>query len=548
MKKNSFVSKFSLIFILSLITFLLLSIFLIKYKELDQYGINTNTISFISIAQKYIRGEFNNAVNGAFAPLFSWLLIPFLKLNLNPLLAVRVLNLIIGLLLLIGVRILSYRFEMKESIRDTISFIAVPIVLQDSLRDHTADLLVVCILVYYLNIIFNPDYSNKVYKGILSGLIGAIGYLSKAYVFPFFISHFLLFNGLHYFKIKEKKKKILRNAMLGMIIFFIISGPWIVILSNKYNKITLGTSGTYNHRVMGPEVPKPKGEWIGWEGWRRYIRMGHPVYDQGFFPPPNETALSAWEDFTYLIPYLKPWSPLESWDFLKHQIKLILKNIYYTIGILESSFSIFSIVIIIGYILFCIPSFLQDDRIFPLLTIILYSGGYILLHPDERYLWIVKFLILLMGGYLLNVLFQSDFFNDTRKRILMIFFILSFIALPLNNLRAPNFDKEMYGILSKKLEKYNSLTGKIASNDKFSETLKLLFYSRMKMRYYGQAKKDISEDELKRELKKYDIDYYLVWEKSSVRDSPKFLSLYREITRGEIPGLKIYSLKIKNQT
>ena len=237
--KQGLKSKTSMV--LALIVFVVLGTFFTIYHHYYQYGVNTGTIAFFTIAQKYIRGDFGNALVGGFTPLPSWLLIPFLKLGLAPVLAMRILNLIIGVVILIGVRELSYQFEMTEKIRKIIIFAAVPIVLHFTLTEHIPDLLIVSALVWYLNVIFNTDYPDSAYKGILCGTIGAFGYLGKAFMFPFFISHFLLLNILHYFRTKEKWKKVLRNAILGYIAFFIISGPWIIVLSNKYNKITFDT-------------------------------------------------------------------------------------------------------------------------------------------------------------------------------------------------------------------------------------------------------------------------------------------------------------------
>ncbi|MBI5056279.1 MAG: hypothetical protein HZB61_06680 [Nitrospirae bacterium] len=541
-------------FLLSLGVFASLDILFVIYQKYYQYGLTTNTIALISIAQKYIRGEFVDAVNGAYAPLSSWLLIPFLKLGVAPIVSVYVLNLIIGLFFLVGIRKFSCRFEMDESLRNITSFIAVPIALSYALRDHTPDLLVVCTLVYYLYLIFADEYPDSLYKGILCGLIGGIGYLSKAFIFPFFISHFMLFNVFQYLRTKESRRNVLLNAILGIVFFSFISVPWIFAISNKYHTLSIGTSGEYNRRVIGPGVPDPPGaSWYGFEGWRSYIRMAHPVYDQGFFQPPNKTALSVWEDFTYLTSYLKPWSPFDSWVSLKHQIKLIVRNIYYTVGIFEGSYSVFSSAIIIGYVLLCIQrnnaKIVADDKLYSLMTILLYSAGYILVHPDARYSWIINVLILLMGVHLLYLFFNSAFSNNARKIVLIAFFIISFVVVPINSIRDPNADTE-YDVVVKKLAKFSSLTGNIASNEKFSETLKLLFYSNMKMSYFGQARKNISDAELEHELRTYNINFYLVWLNADMKNIPAFLSKYKEITNNELlgrngsmPSFKIYSLK-----
>jgi len=380
--------------------------FLLKYY---QYYIAPDGISYISIAQKYLNGDFRNAINGYWGPLLSWLLIPFLYFGLTPQLAIKVISLITGLFTMIGVKLLSYKFEMMERIRNIILFSLIPIILFFSLLFATPDLLLLCILVYYLNIIFNGEYSSSMHKGIFCGAIGAIAYLAKAYAFPFFISHFLLFNVLHYLRstTKERKKNVLRGFFGGFIIFFIISGGWISIISNKYQEVTIGTAKKYIYTSSGPES------------------QGSPMDYQGLLRPPNKTAISSWEDPSYLK--IKSWNPMQTWNHFKHQIKLILKSIYTTIIIYES-FSSLSFMIIIVYILFCIQPFnkiiLQGDVFYPLVTMMLYSTGYALMTTEGRYLWIIDILLILMGGYILTILFRNVFFNNTRKIITLMFFIV----------------------------------------------------------------------------------------------------------------------------
>jgi len=50
---------------------------------------------------------------------------------------------------------------MEEVIRTVILFAMIPPVLYFSLSVITPDLLMVCVIVYYLAIIFNLDYPNK---------------------------------------------------------------------------------------------------------------------------------------------------------------------------------------------------------------------------------------------------------------------------------------------------------------------------------------------------------------------------------------------------
>jgi len=68
---------------------------------------------------------------------------------------------------------------------------------------------------------------------------------------------------------------------------------------------------------------------------------------------------------------------------------------------------------------------------YSLVTVFLFTGGYLLFHLEERYLWLVNVLLLIMGGYVLTIFFQKKYFeNNFRKSILIVFFIISFIFTP----------------------------------------------------------------------------------------------------------------------
>lgn len=522
------------ILIIVLIIYSLLSVFTHQYTRLT-----ADSMLYFSIAEKYLNGDYGNAINGYWGPLLSWLLTPFLYFGFSNVFAINALNLLLGIFTIIGTWILSYRFEISEKIRSIILIALCPIILRISVV-QPMDFLLLCILVYYLCILFKSDYSNKMLHGLLCGLLGALAYLTKAYAFPFFITHFLIMNILHYFRNSSNavRKNILKNALAGFILFFLVSGIWIMTISNKYGYYTFSTMRKANFNAPGPEA-------MGGG-----LEFGLPIFKEGFFEPPNETAFVVWEDPSYIEG--KKWSPWESWSYFKHFIRLCLKNIAEGLLIFES-FSTLSIAIIIAYILsFCAQPrdklLSRGDLLYPLVTIALFTGGYILFHFEQRYLWLSNILLLLMGGHILYELLQKDFFkNNFRQSILTIFFIVSFIFTPSRHvLQASkgNMDQDMY-YMSTDLKQYN-IKGNIASNreyvpvhDAWHKTFRLAYW--LNSRYYGQAKANISDEEIGNELKKYGINYYFFWGESS--HIPQFLYDYKELTNGEIPGLKIYSLE-----
>jgi len=279
------------------------------------------------------------------------------------------------------------------------------------------------------------------------------------------------------------------------------------------------------------------------------LEFGVPIFSEGFYDPPNKTAFVIWEDPSYLRG--QPWSPWDSTAHFKHFIRLTLKNISDGLKIFEN-FSTLSITILIACMLLLIavplrtwPS--QSGLLYPLLTVVIFSGGYVLFHFEERYLWLTNVLLLLMGGSILTILFQKFFFHSSvSKAILLICFVISFVFTPIKyviQVSRGGMDIDMH-LVSTDLEKYN-IRGNIASNreyvpvtDAWHKTFRLAYW--LGCRYYGQAKANISDSDLEKELKKYDINYYFLWGDSC--SVPNFLTQYKELTNGEIPDLKVFSL------
>ncbi len=529
----------AVILITALITYAALIISCCHYERLTG-----DAVLYLGIAEKYVRGDVSNAINGYWGPLLSWLLVPFLAAGSSHVFAINSLNVIFGLLTITGVWKFSFRFEITETIRSIILVPLVPILLFISLI-QPMDFLLLCILVYYLSIIFHKDYPVKSSYAALSGFLGACAFFSKPYGFPFFISHFLLMNACHYYgsSSRDTRRKLLRSMCIGFVVFFLLSGVWIALISSKYDRFTFSNMGRGVFASLGP----------GSE--HETLEKGDPIFFEGFFEPPNETAVVIYEDPSYARK--KTWSPLESRNSFKHYMSNLSENFFESLRIYES-FSRLSFAILLAYILmlFAQPHtglFSRRDILYPFITIILYTGGYAPFHFETRYLWIVNILLLLMGGRVLDELLRSDFMKKgIRRKIVITFFILSFVISPVKasfEIGKNNINREMF-MLGTRLNKQYEIKGNIASNrhigrtashDSWHQTFRLAYW--LNNRYYGQPEENISDEELKSELEKYGIDYYFFW--GDAEEVPQFLFQYKELTKRDIPGLKIYSLNEK---
>ncbi|NIR48171.1 hypothetical protein GWO43_06915 [candidate division KSB1 bacterium] len=545
MQVNRFVSKSTSFFPLALVIYLATGLFLLQYY---QYQLNGDGISYISIARKYLNGHFSDAINGYWGPLLSWLLIPFLSLKLPPVFAVKLMLLLVGLPTLIGIRSLSQRFDMSNAMRTILLFSLIPILLRFALLGITPDSIMLCVLVYYLAIIFDTNYNESKNKGAVCGTLGALAYLTKGYGFPFFLCHFLVFNVLHYVRSETTKvrKTVLMNFLFGLGVFLTISGSWIFLMSNKYGNITISKAGSYNFALMGPKTGG---------------LHGHPMFHR-LLEPPNNTAISAWEDPSYIK--LEAWNPVQSVDAFRYFTKLVKSNLgtasarqnpHGGRGLLWvlNSFSVLSIPILLTSLVICLPfkrMKLPTEIWYSLVTLTIYISGYIFVFVVERYIWIACILVILMGFCLFNYIIVKTSFSNTTKRLIFITFLTFFVAsvwiTPIKTLANGAYVGKNDDELSRKLQKYN-IRDNIAANWRYRKTLILSFHNNYT--YYGVTG-PITDEKLETELRQYEIDYYFLWQPPDKLRIDKydeymhgvsFLSKYKEIVR--LDNLTVYSLK-----
>ncbi len=338
-------------------------------------------------------------------------------------------------------------------------------------------------------------------------------------------------NILHHYRVTEsgQKKSVTKNLILGLAIFLIISGVWVGLISSKEGKLTYGTAGSYNYELVGPQS------------------NGFPQFNQGLTAPGEINEEQA----------LKPWSPFSSTSNFQYQLKIIWDNIQQTYNIFQY-FSFLSILILLSYLILNIRLIYnwfvnkkpnqkeQQNLLYHLITIIIYAGGYLPVLVEDRYLWPIYILLILMGGYLINQLFKIEIFKKLNyylkstpvnilKGVIILIFVFSFITMPINELHSNLNTGKGINSLSNTLKTQYDVHGSVATNDQLLEIQFICFY--LNTTSYGQASQNIDDKTLTTQLKKYNIDYYFVWGNSL----PHNLTGYHEITNGKIQNLMIYT-------
>jgi hypothetical protein len=481
---------------------------------------NDDSISYLTIANEYEDGNFSAAINGYWSPLFSWLMVPFFIFSssvLGDLIAARLISVIIGLFTLMGVYLLINNLDFDRKTMIATLFVMIPVVLSFVFFLLTPDLLLTCCLIYYIAFLTDSDYYSKLKLGLLSGFAGGLAFLSKSYVFVFFPVHFILSN-IYYLKSRPlERRSILKNLFIGLVVFLIIAGAWSSAISLKYEKFTFSTAGSYNYELYGPDSKE------------------NPVLSYGLLKPPNDQAISAWEDPSYFP--MQEWSPFESSQSLVHLLQNFIQNIGKLYNDILLRFSVLSwLIIILGiYLTLKTKKGMVKDKLTIITgTILLYPLAYCIIFISERYCWPIYILLIVLGLYSLKTLFEMKLIHNTVYTILIVLISFSFIISPVLDLNDSYDGGEGYYILSESLRQ-TGVSGNVASDDNYVVSDKLCYY--LNCNYYGGT--NLSGPELNSELLNNNINYYFVWKEETIilnefeesQDfNNKYLRVYKKIT------------------
>jgi hypothetical protein len=478
----------------ALLLYGILSLSLLQYY---QYDIDPDRISYISLAQKYMHGDFCNAINGLWSPFFCWLLVPFLAAHVEPLLASKLLSVVVGFFVLPVIYLLLSLVKVEENIKAVYLLSLCPLIAWFALHDGGPDLLALGIILFYIYLVVHRNYRKSRSIGVACGTLGGLAYLAKSYNFYFFLLHFTFITLWH---VKcaggtSATRKTLFNYLTGIVVFAMICGAWINVISHKYHKFTVSTAGTYNLALNGPSS------------------LGYPMDCAGLIQPSNLTAVSSFEDPTYQ-PYVT-WKPLATTTDRKHLAKVVLKNIF-DVSYMMSKNPVYIFTILYFLVLFLTDrGYVSRERWYLVLTVLLYPAGYYMMHIEERYIWVDEILIIVLSGSAAGALLYKSQISSKQRRVVMALLALLMIACPMHRLLGyVNVGKDSY-LLSLEIKKHLNLcdtrVAAQAANDQGESWRNFLYVSYyLGDKYYGVVKKDESDEEVQQELQRNHIQYYLV--------------------------------------
>jgi hypothetical protein len=473
-----------------------------------QYVLDDDGIGYAMVTKRLAAGDYYHALNGYWSPLHSWLALPFYKAGADLPDAFKLSNLLIsGCLLYVLDRLMKYP-ELNYRKRLLLLITVIPILLYMSFYQLAADILFCLLFCWYLLLSAGATAFNKITTVIACSVVGVLAYLAKAYAFPLFVAHFTVWQCWLYKRslLPERKKQLIKNLLIGIGLFLILSLPWIIALHGKYDRWTFGYSGKVNLAwQLAPE------------------KTISP--DTSFFSaPPYPQSPTAWEDPGY--PHQDRVSPFESFNVFLKQLKLVLHNI---IAALQSfhELSFLASGIILGLFLFVMRTGSSVMLLF-LLSVLLLPGGYLPVHIEPRFLWPAALLLLIAGSYLLTRIFTIWRFRRAAHRIAWAILIGSFLITPLNALQDLRYTNKTEHTLAATLQA-DGISGKFASDvSLFSPMRKIAFLSGNQ--YYENHRPQSTFEEVAVAIEKENIDYYFFFHEIPV-DVFRNSALYRKASR-----------------
>jgi hypothetical protein len=485
-----------------------------------QYQLNPDGVSYMGIAQKYLSHDFENAINGYWGPLISWLMLPFLAIGLKPLVSVNSVLILTGFFVVLA----SNSIIKKIDIKPWLHFLIIDVISIEVIffvyRSISPDLLVILFVLVFIIQILNESLIGNKYAGIFLGITGAGLYMAKSFGFPFFLAIFVSCSAIIYLKSEKigERRRILSNFLAGMMVFIIISGIWIFLISNKYGHLVIGTAGIYNRALSAPNS------------------LGPPMFYAGLIDPPNISATSIWEDVSNLK--IKSWNIIDSFQTILFELKVFLRG---SVDILKflTDFSLFSVPVLFITIIYLAgkrQKFIYNNMTYFVLILLILFTGYAMITVDPRYIWLSDIIILISGAKLLCIFFDRSKIRKTFQIFIAGLFAASFLVMPVKSITVSMDDGNWLPVISDTLKPLE-INGRIASSGKWEVSMYLSFYNNWK--YFGESG-DFNEEYIEKELIEKKIDYYFVWK--PVEKNLEFLKKYPEITKGVTGNLIIYKL------
>jgi hypothetical protein len=339
-----------------------------------RYQINPDATSYFTIAYKYAHGDFRHAINGYWGPAFSALLIPAVWLHANMIIAAKIVILLAGLAIIVSAYWFMHHRRVSKLITNFICVLLGLYLLQWATYNAiTPDLLMALLGVWLVMLLDRFLTKPTTGQGILLGALGATMYFTKGFGLFLFIGVIGIVALWQWWQSRVHILVIVRRYLPIAITLLVLVVPFLVLISVKYNKLTINNAGDFDHRIYGPVA-----------------RQVVPMTVKGPLAPPNSSAISVWEEPTHNTELVPNWSPLDSYTNFKFFFGSIVRtNLNTTLHSINEFGPLFGFGVIAIILLALDRKARRQEAALFVTVSMLMIIGYSLVLTETRYLWTV---------------------------------------------------------------------------------------------------------------------------------------------------------------
>jgi 4-amino-4-deoxy-L-arabinose transferase-like glycosyltransferase len=442
------------------------------YFTTYMHQLNPDGVSYLSLAHYFSEGHIKLGINTYWSPLLPMLLTPFFWLfHAEPTYYAKLLNVLLGAGTLFVLFKLLQQLVVNATVRLVTVLCVAPFMFAAALPGPiTPDLLFAFLFIIIAYLCLRLTMQSSVYGYIALGALGGLLFLAKAvglYIFPLAL---VILGAYHYFNNGKKWSPALKkNLLVALVSFAVIAVGYIGVLSIKYHKLTVGTSGPYNLMLVMPHSP------------------GHPTLSS-LYEPPHPRAVSAWEEITKY--HQGSWRFWQSWNDMTFFINNVLHN-FFSLQNFLVAVSIFIPGVLLleffGYARKKVSKPPMSKRVLLAALGTLSALPFLPLFFEARYILAASIIFIVLCVCFLYDLMQDKAFYRQIRFALMALFLASLLYTPIvDSFVLANSGKDTYD-KSFELRKLVPAGSKIASSD-FNLSLNYCYYIQAKC--YGTVPLD----------------------------------------------------------
>lgn len=498
---------------------------------LNFHGLAIDETAYYNISLKYREFHFREALNAYWSPLISWLMIPLTYIPLFAFREMMIVHFLCGFPLLYLVYKLSQRHHLNLAAELIFLFSMLGLIIFMQLPVLWPDFLSTTTFLIYIYLITSPRLQRSSSFYLVTSLAALLCAFAKSFFIFYLFAHLLILLIIAVLNKKNSSGLYRINLLKTILLYTLGISLWAGLLSWKYDRFMINSSGVYNSNLISPTGYLP-----------------HYSETSGLLPPPDRYSVNHWVDPT-LYPIHKraifrnKTSLLYQWGVVKYNLRIV----YYM-------FDYFSYLKLFALCFIVLPFFLKNKNDQTSLTLYFFSAllvitGYTLVMVEERYLMGSQFLLYIAIFISVYVFYQEKITSLLNMKwilpLLLIIISGSFLKngyLQYISWRDNRNDFTQTNKLEQEIAQLSFLKGKRLTNGPFGKAISTLDYIAIRTgsTVWGNTNKFSSEEEQYTDLRKHEIDYYFY---NNTHAFPSFLKNKKPVYTSEDGSVKIYSMK-----